>query len=210
MFAIREKEVAMSFDPAQSANLSPQVSEKYLIAFVIQGDDVFKITADNIIHTTGTADGPAFDAIAKLKAAAALLELTNRHKERPEELKKMAKELAGEGMKLMARASSSIRAMPAPEPEPELDQEEIDAVENQANLAQVAAALNTLPIPPVSGPRAVPVPMNGSATTSPMPMNERSRPLGPAPLPVQPPAAEDRGTSSVAMPNSSRIALISS
>lgn len=95
---------------------SPQhVPEKYLIAFVIQGDDVFKITADNIIHTTGTADGPAFDAIAKLKAAAALLELTNRHKERPDELRKMARELAGEGMRLMARASSSIRQVAAPE-----------------------------------------------------------------------------------------------
>jgi hypothetical protein len=94
------------------------VSEKYLIAFVIQGDDVFKITADNIIHTTGTADGPAFDAIAKLKAAAALLELTNRHKERPNELRKMARELAGEGMKLMAAASASIRPAPAPEDPP--------------------------------------------------------------------------------------------
>ncbi len=189
----------MSSDPAQSANPSPQVSEKYLIAFVIQGDDVFKITADNIIHTTGTADGPAFDAIAKLKAAAALLELTNRHKERPEELKKMAKELAGEGMKLMARASSSIRAMPAPEPEPE----EVDAPETQANLAQVAAALNNVAIPPASGPRAVP------ATVSPT-ISERSRPLGPAPLPVQAPTGEDRGSNTVAMPNSSRIALISS
>ena len=89
--------------------------EKYLIAFVIQGDDVFKITADNIIHTTNTANGPAFDAIAKLKAAAALLELTNRHKERPDELRQMARELAGEGMKLMARASSAIQPVMPPE-----------------------------------------------------------------------------------------------
>ena len=190
----------MSPDPAQSANLSPQVSEKYLIAFVIQGDDVFKITADNIIHTTGTADGPAFDAIAKLKAAAALLELTNRHKERPEELKKMAKELAGEGMKLMARASSSIRAMPAPEPDPA---DEMDAPETQANLAQVAAALNAMPLPPASGPRAVPASAAVSAPT----VSDRPRPLGPAPLPVP---ADDRGSNAVAMPNSSRIALISS
>ncbi len=192
----------MSPDPAQSANSSPQVSEKYLIAFVIQGDDVFKITADNIIHTTGTADGPAFDAIAKLKAAAALLELTNRHKERPEELKKMAKELAGEGMKLMARASSSIRAMPAPEPEPE----EVEAPETQANLAQVAAALNSMPIPPASGPRGVPAPAAAVETF----FNERPRPLGPAPLPVQTPASEDRNANTVVMPNSSRISLISS
>jgi hypothetical protein len=100
--------------PQASATAAP---EKYLIAFVIQGDDVFKITADNIIHTTGTANGPAFDAIAKLKAAAALLELTNRHKERPDELRQMARELAGEGMKLMARASSDIRsAEPAATP----------------------------------------------------------------------------------------------
>jgi hypothetical protein len=188
----------MSPDP-QSANVSPQVSEKYLIAFVIQGDDVFKITADNIIHTIGTADGPAFDAIAKLKAAAALLELTNRHKERPEELKKMAKELAGEGMKLMARASSSIRAMPAPEPE-----EEMNTPETQANLAQVAAALNAMPIPPASGPRAVPAPAAASGQA----ISERPRPMGPAPLPVSVPAGEDRGSS--IMPNSSRIALISS
>ena len=194
----------MSPDPAQSANSSPQVSEKYLIAFVIQGDDVFKITADNIIHTTGTADGPAFDAIAKLKAAAALLELTNRHKERPDELKKMAKELAGEGMKLMARASSSIRAMPAPEPEAEA--EETDAPETQANLAQVAAALNNTPIPPASGPRAVPA----SAASAGQTISERPRPMGPAPLPVQVPAGEERGSNAVAMPNSSRIALISS
>lgn len=193
----------MSPDPAQSAHSSPQVSEKYLIAFVIQGDDVFKITADNIIHTTGTADGPAFDAIAKLKAAAALLELTNRHKERPEELKKMAKELAGEGMKLMARASSSIRAMPAPEPEPEV--EKLETPETQANLAQVAAALNNMPIPPASGPRAVSAP----AAVAPA-FTERLRPMAPAPLPVPAPTGEDRGSNTVAMPNSSRIALISS
>lgn len=194
----------MSSDSAQSPNLTPQVSEKYLIAFVIQGDDVFKITADNIIHTIGTADGPAFDAIAKLKAAAALLELTNRHKERPEELKKMAKELAGEGMKLMARASSSIRAMPAPEPEPIEDMDEPDT---QANLAQVAAALNTVAIPPASGPRVVPPPspMLSAPVMSTPAYAERSRPLAPAPVP----ASEDRG-SSIVMPNSSRIALISS
>jgi hypothetical protein len=98
-------------NPQATATAAP---EKYLIAFVIQGEDVFKITADNIIHTTGTANGPAFDAIAKLKAAAALLELTNRHKERPDELRQMARELASEGMKLMARASSAIRPVPQP------------------------------------------------------------------------------------------------
>jgi hypothetical protein len=106
-------------------------------------------------------------------------------------------------MKLMARASSSIRAMPAPEPEPEV--EKVDTPETQANLAQVAAALNSMPIPPASGPRAVPA----TAAASPA-VTERFRPLGPAPLPVQAPTGEDRGSNTVAMPNSSRIALISS
>jgi hypothetical protein len=105
----------MSFTNSPIASPTSAVApEKYLIAFVIQGDDVFKITADNIVHTTGTATGPAFDAIAKLKAAAALLELTNRHKERPDELRQMARELANEGMKLMARAGSVIQPVAQP------------------------------------------------------------------------------------------------
>jgi hypothetical protein len=119
---------------------SPQhVPEKYLIAFVIQGDDVFKITADNIIHTTGTADGPAFDAIAKLKAAAALLELTNRHKERPNELRKMARELAVEGMKLMARASSSIRTVPAAGPETQTEEVRPELVPSEITRDEASA-----------------------------------------------------------------------
>jgi hypothetical protein len=123
----------MSIEQARST--AQQVPEKYMIAFVIQGEDVFKITADNIIHTVGTASGPAFDAIAKLKAAAALLELTSRYKERPNELRKMARELATEGMKLMARASSAVQPSTAagtasqadPERGPEACEQEVSS-----------------------------------------------------------------------------------
>ncbi|MGB9418297.1 MAG: hypothetical protein WCB58_18435, partial [Acidobacteriaceae bacterium] len=67
---------------------APTTPEKYLVAFVIQGDTMFKITADNIIQASGGAAGLAsFDGVAKLKAAAALVELTNTHNERPEELR---------------------------------------------------------------------------------------------------------------------------
>lgn len=83
--------------------------EKYLVAFVIQGDDVFKITADNILHTCGNAGEFAFQGIAKLRAAAALEQLTAIHNERPEELRKMAREMAREGMALLARTSSAAK-----------------------------------------------------------------------------------------------------
>jgi hypothetical protein len=83
--------------------------EKYLVAFVIQGDDVFKITSDNILHTCGNAGEFAFQGIAKLRAAAALEQLTAIHNERPEELRKMAREMAREGMALLARTSSAAR-----------------------------------------------------------------------------------------------------
>ena len=171
--------------PASTATPASQhVPEKYLIAFVIQGEDVFKITADNIIHTTGTADGPAFDAIAKLKAAAALLELTNRHKERPEEIKKMARELAGEGMKMMAYASSSIRAAQPPAT-PELEEAETQA------LAETQARPE-----PVAAPRV-------AATATP----EAVRPQGPAPVPKP----QDRSVDDFFNPSAnSRISLISS
>ena len=83
---------------------APTAPEKYLVAFVIQGDTMFKITADNIIQATGGAAGLAsFDGVAKLKAAAALVELTNQHNERPEELRQMAREMAGEGIELEDR-----------------------------------------------------------------------------------------------------------
>jgi hypothetical protein len=83
--------------------INAPTSEKYMIAFVIQGDDIFRVTADNIVHTsTGPNDG-AFDGVAKLKAAAALMELTNVHNERPVELRRMAREMAAEGLRLLAR-----------------------------------------------------------------------------------------------------------
>lgn len=89
---------------------SATAPEKYLVAFVIQGDTMFKITADSITQATGGAAGLAsFDGVAKLKAAAALVELTNQHNERPEELRQMAREMAGEGMRLLARAGAGGR-----------------------------------------------------------------------------------------------------
>lgn len=204
----RNKEVAMDQSHTPQ-NSSPQhVPEKYLIAFVIQGDDVFKITADNIIHTTGTADGPAFDAIAKLKAAAALLELTNRHKERPDELKKMARELAGEGMKLMARASSSIRAVAPPEEAPE----EVDSTPAprpvvEPKLAEMPGSTEAKPaIPPAFGPRAVastPAAVPEVAARAQVPAS------APAPVPVPVSRTEERSGASGTIPIGSRIALIS-
>ena len=80
--------------------------EKYFVAFVIQGDDVFKITADSIQHTCGSAGEATFQGIAKLRAAAALEQLTAIHNERPEELHKMAREMAREGMAMLARTGS--------------------------------------------------------------------------------------------------------
>lgn len=207
-----EKEVPMPLEQQHSLNTQPKpsgqlanpsqhISEKYLIAFVIQGDDVFKITADNIIHTTGTADGPAFDAIAKLKAAAALLELTNRHKERPDEIKKMARELAGEGMKMMALASSSIRATPPPAAAPE----EIEiAVERQARET-IAMETNFEEAHPLSGPRAVPVvsPVQAQAARVQVPPSSEA--------PVPPPRPQDRSVDDFFnAEGNSRIALISS
>jgi|SRR5581483_7458767 hypothetical protein len=91
---------------------APTTPEKYLVAFVIQGDTMFKITADSIIQATGGAANLAsFDGVAKLKAAAALVELTNTHNERPEELRQMAREMAGEGMRLLARAGAGGRVV---------------------------------------------------------------------------------------------------
>ena len=63
--------------------------EKYVVAFVIQGEDVFRITSDSIQHTCGSAGESTFQGIAKLRAAAALEQLTNIHNERPEELRKI-------------------------------------------------------------------------------------------------------------------------
>jgi hypothetical protein len=79
--------------------------EKFFVAFVIQGEDVFKITSDSIVHTCGNSGEHAFQGIAKLRAAAALEQLTNIHNERPDELRRMAREMAREGMALLARTS---------------------------------------------------------------------------------------------------------
>lgn len=87
----------------------PQGAEKYLVAFVIEGDDVFKITVDNVVQAAKGSGATAFEGIAKLKAAVALFQLTNIHNERPHELRKMARELAQEGMMLLARASAAPR-----------------------------------------------------------------------------------------------------
>jgi hypothetical protein len=83
--------------------------EKYFVAFVIQGDDVFKITSESIVHTCGNSGEAAFQGVAKLRAAAALEQLTAIHNERPEDLRKMAREMAREGMAMLARTSSNPR-----------------------------------------------------------------------------------------------------
>src|ERR1700677_5281343 len=83
--------------------------EKYFVAFVIQGEDVFRITCDSIVHTCGNAGEQTFQGIAKLRAAAALEQLTAIHNERPEELRRMAREMAREGMALLARTSDGPR-----------------------------------------------------------------------------------------------------
>jgi hypothetical protein len=84
--------------------------EKYFVAFVIQGEDVFRITSDSIVHTTGNSGEQAFQGIAKLRAAAALEQLTAIHNERPEELRKMAREMAREGMAMLARTSNGAKS----------------------------------------------------------------------------------------------------
>jgi hypothetical protein len=84
--------------------------EKYFVAFVIQGEDVFRITSDSIVHTTGNSGEQAFQGIAKLRAAAALEQLTAIHNERPEELRKMAREMAREGMAMLARTSNVAKS----------------------------------------------------------------------------------------------------
>jgi len=83
--------------------------EKYFVAFVIQGDDVFRITSESIVHTCGNSGEQAFQGVAKLRAAAALEQLTAIHNERPEELRKMAREMAREGMAMLARTSNPAK-----------------------------------------------------------------------------------------------------
>jgi hypothetical protein len=92
-----------------SSHIPVPPPEKYFVAFVIQGDDVFRITSDSIVHTCGNAGEQTFQGIAKLRAAAALEQLTAIHNERPEELRKMAREMAREGMAMLARTSSPAK-----------------------------------------------------------------------------------------------------
>ena len=84
--------------------------EKYFVAFVIQGEDIFRITSDSIVHTCGNSGEQAFQGVAKLRAAAALEQLTAIHNERPEELRKMAREMAREGMTMLARTSNATKS----------------------------------------------------------------------------------------------------
>jgi hypothetical protein len=84
--------------------------EKYFVAFVIQGEDVFRITSDSIVHTCGNSGEQAFQGVAKLRAAAALEQLTAIHNERPDELRKMAREMAREGMAMLARTSNGAKS----------------------------------------------------------------------------------------------------
>src|ERR1700678_3322689 len=83
--------------------------EKYFVAFVIQGEDVFRITSDSMDDTCGNSGEQAFQGVAKLRAAAALEQLTAIHNERPEELRKMAREMAREGMAMLARTSDGAQ-----------------------------------------------------------------------------------------------------
>src|ERR1700684_1263235 len=83
--------------------------EKYFVAFVIQGEDVFKITVDSIPHPCANAGESAFQGVAKLRAAAALEQLTAIHNERPDELRKMAREMAREGMAMLARTGNNAK-----------------------------------------------------------------------------------------------------
>ena len=79
--------------------------EKFFVAFVIQGEDIFKITSESIVHTCGNSGEQAFQGVAKLRAAAALEQLTAIHNERPDELRRMAQEVAREGIMMLARTS---------------------------------------------------------------------------------------------------------
>jgi hypothetical protein len=79
--------------------------ESFFVAFVVQGEDVFKITSDSIVYVCGNSGEAAFQGIAKLRAAVALEQLAEIHNERPDELRRMAQEMAREGMAMLARTS---------------------------------------------------------------------------------------------------------
>jgi hypothetical protein len=83
----------------------PPPKDSFVAAFVVQGEDVFKITSDSIVHIWGNSGEAAFPGIAKLRAAVALEQLTAIHNERPDELRRMAQEVAREGLTMLARTS---------------------------------------------------------------------------------------------------------
>jgi hypothetical protein len=111
--AVRMRIMSTTFSPA--SGLIPQ-SEQQPIAFVISGEDVFRVTADNIVQAIHGTDDAAFEGVAKLKAAAALVQLTNTYNERPSELRQMARELAAEGMRLLEQAVPGSRTAEAERP----------------------------------------------------------------------------------------------
>jgi hypothetical protein len=111
--AVRMRVMSTTLTPA--SGLISQ-SEQQPIAFVISGEDVFRVNADNIVQAIHGSSDAAFEGVAKLKAAAALVQLTNTYNERPSELRQMARELAAEGMRLLAQATPGSRTAEAERP----------------------------------------------------------------------------------------------
>jgi hypothetical protein len=93
--------------------VSQTESTRVIVAFVISGNDVFRVTADSIVQGEPGATDDAFEGIAKLKAAAVLMQLTNEHRQRPQDLRRMAREIAAEGMRILAEASEPARSLTA-------------------------------------------------------------------------------------------------
>lgn len=93
--------------------MSQNEPARVVVAFVISGNDVFRVTADSIVQGEPGAADDAFEGVAKLKAAAALMQLTNEHRQRPQELRRMAREMAAEGMRILAEASEPGKALTA-------------------------------------------------------------------------------------------------
>ena len=58
---------------------APTTPEKYLVAFVIQGDTMFKITADSIIQATGGAAGLGRSIVARFIAEGANVAVLDRN-----------------------------------------------------------------------------------------------------------------------------------
>jgi hypothetical protein len=79
--------------------------ERAIVAFVISGTEVFRVTADNVVQSEPDAASEAFEGVAKLKAAAALMQLSDEYHQYPQELRRIAREMAAEGMRILASAS---------------------------------------------------------------------------------------------------------